>query len=272
MKGGTEGFEISIPISAFTAPAAPAGAPAPAARRWVRIRTSLIDREGRTLERGPAIASFVLDQPCLQVPVQVGGGDEAPCSIAPPVIGRWFVSQGPFSNFSHEGEWAYDLGMDDATHETTRIPGSTRAEDAYCWGQPVVVRDLSRVLEAKDGAMDHETFGKLEDRDGPANHLEVRLASGWILNFFHLRRESIIVAKGDSVRAFTKVGSVGNSGMSTGPHLHLSANRKGSAGHGAPIRFEEVTVGLNAFDGDAWATFRESWAVEEGFFFSRVER
>jgi hypothetical protein len=254
---GPEGLEVSVPVAAL-------GAPDP--RGWVRIRPLAADKGRRIQERGPAIASYVLD-----VPIAAKRDRDEACSTAPPVLGRWFVAQGPFGKGSHEGEWAYDLGKRDALHEAARVPGSEKAEDSYAWGQAVVVRDMSRVLDARDGIQDHETVGKLSDRAGPANLLQVRLSSGWNLVLAHLRRESLIVAKGESVRAFTKVGSVGNSGMSTGPHLHLAANSKATWPRGAPVRFVEVVVGLNAFDGDPWATYRDSWAVEEGFFFSYVE-
>jgi hypothetical protein len=267
-----EGLEISIPAAALAPPAGAVGDPAPAEKPFVRMCTFLADSRRKILQRGPCIASFVLDRPVEPAPVAGAPAEDAPCRIPPPVLGRWFVSQGPFGSWSHEGEWAYDLGMRDVRHQPSKEPGSEKAEDSYTWGQPVLVRDFSRVLEARDGIPDHDRIGRLEDRDGPANRVQVDLDSGWVLLFAHLRRESVIVARGESVQAFTKVGSVGNSGMSTGPHLHLSAARRGGPDRGSPIRFEDVVVGLNAWDGDPWATHRDSWPVEEGFFFTHVER
>ena len=64
------------------------------------------------------------------------------------------------------------------------------------------------------------------DRDGidkgktNGNAVHVKAASGRVWSMLHLSR--VVVSQGQQVRAGKLVGNVGNTGRSTGPHLHLS--------------------------------------------------
>lgn len=58
------------------------------------------------------------------------------------------------------------------------------------------------------------------DRD-KANVVRVRHADGTYAEYVHLKKDGADVAVGDTVTADTKIGFSGNSGFSTGPHLHV---------------------------------------------------
>ena len=56
---------------------------------------------------------------------------------------------------------------------------------------------------------------------------------GWITLYGHLER--VDVAAGDRVRAGARVGLSGNSGLSTGPHLHFEVRRFGRSRDPVPL-------------------------------------
>jgi murein DD-endopeptidase MepM/ murein hydrolase activator NlpD len=80
------------------------------------------------------------------------------------------------------------------------------------------------------------------------NHVGIALADGRTFVFVvHLRHGSVQVAVGDTVRAGQVVGTCGNSGSSTQPHVHLQATDHPDVARarGVPIefgRFQEEPV------------------------------
>jgi murein DD-endopeptidase MepM/ murein hydrolase activator NlpD len=63
------------------------------------------------------------------------------------------------------------------------------------------------------------------DAGGYGNFIEVRHPNGLSTVYGHLSR--IDVASGDSVAAEQRIGLVGSTGYSTGPHLHFEVRRNG---------------------------------------------
>lgn len=53
------------------------------------------------------------------------------------------------------------------------------------------------------------------------NHVAIRHAEGMYSSYAHLKTGSVVVAKGERVKAGQTIGKVGNSGNSTEPHLHF---------------------------------------------------
>ncbi|WP_405550911.1 M23 family metallopeptidase (plasmid) [Streptomyces globisporus] len=61
---------------------------------------------------------------------------------------------------------------------------------------------------------------------GPlGNHTELTLADGTEVSFSH--QQSIDVKRGERVRAGDRIGTVGSTGNTTGPHLHLEVHKPG---------------------------------------------
>lgn len=57
--------------------------------------------------------------------------------------------------------------------------------------------------------------------------------AGWITLYGHLERVDVSV--GDNVRAGTPLGRSGNTGISTGPHLHFEVRRFGRSRDPVPL-------------------------------------
>jgi murein DD-endopeptidase MepM/ murein hydrolase activator NlpD len=56
---------------------------------------------------------------------------------------------------------------------------------------------------------------------GAGHYLVIRADDGRDLVFMHLKEGSLTVAKGAAVSAGQRIGAVGSSGASDGPHLHF---------------------------------------------------
>jgi len=100
------------------------------------------------------------------------------------------------------------------------------------------------VLAARDGVvMDvEEDFNRgganLEEFADKANHVRILHADGTMAVYAHLDLASVTVRRGGRVRAGQKIASSGNTGFSTGPHLHFVVQQNiGMKLQSLPFRF-----------------------------------
>jgi len=118
------------------------------------------------------------------------------------------------------------------------------ANDYFCWEQPVYSPINGTVLQVGIDWEDHietniwktiklwycATYrskptivdGKLDLRSNVGNYVMIRSEEGFIVFVAHLKNGSTIVTEGQSVNVGDFLGSVGNSGNSTAPHLHIN--------------------------------------------------
>jgi murein DD-endopeptidase MepM/ murein hydrolase activator NlpD len=123
---------------------------------------------------------------------------------------------------------------DSKTHET---PDSKYAVDI---GMPIG----TNVLAARDGvvvevASDNYRSGLDKVRDGPAaNIVRIIHDDGTFSLYAHLNWNSIRVKPGDRVTVGQYIADSGNTGFSSGPHLHFSVQRnRGLAVESVPLVF-----------------------------------
>lgn len=105
--------------------------------------------------------------------------------------------QGIFSHFG-ENEYAVDFEMPEGT--------------------PVHAARDGLVAEVKE---DSRVGGRSAGYSDDANYILVMHADGSFANYVHLRYDGAIVEPGESVRAGDVIGYSGNTGRSSGPHLHF---------------------------------------------------
>lgn len=115
--------------------------------------------------------------------------------------------------------------------------GSGRSnEDYFAWNQPVVAPADGVVLVAEDGVVDnapnHAVGGNLY-----GNVLVIDHGTDEFTLLGHLRQGSLLVKPGDRVLKGQRLARVGNSGMSTEPHLHFQLMDTGDwkTAHGLPL-------------------------------------
>lgn len=88
-------------------------------------------------------------------------------------------------------------------------------------GRDVVAAADGVVTYVNDGAFDRCTSGGCAGGGGFGNYVRVEHADGKVTYYGHLKKFSITVANGATVTCGQKLGEVGSSGNSTGPHLHF---------------------------------------------------
>lgn len=102
-------------------------------------------------------------------------------------------------DFSHQGEHAIDV--------------------AQALGTPVLAADDGIVTQVIDGFAD---VGGTADNAYRANYVELDHGGGRFSQYLHLQRDTIRVHEGQRVARGTTLGSTGNSGFSTQPHVHFA--------------------------------------------------
>jgi murein DD-endopeptidase MepM/ murein hydrolase activator NlpD len=151
------------------------------------------------------------------------GGDE------PRVLG-----QGVGGRHSHQGSsrYAFDFTMP--------------------WGTPVLAARAGRVIAVRDDALASRAMRRRYDQ---ANAVEVLHSDGTIATYAHLQRGAL-VRVGQEVAAGDPIGRSGDTGFSTGPHLHFMVWRRTADLHwtSVPIRFDNGSAaGFQPETGVAYA-------------------
>jgi murein DD-endopeptidase MepM/ murein hydrolase activator NlpD len=117
-----------------------------------------------------------------------------------------------------------------------------RNEDYFAWNQPALAAGSGVVVEAVDGVPDN-----LPNRPAPGNlygnHVVLDHGNGEYSLTAHLAQGSVRVKRGEVVAGGQLLGRVGNSGMSTEPHLHfhLMDNADSRRAHGLPAQLMYFT-------------------------------
>ena len=160
-----------------------------------------------------------------------------------PGRGDWYVSHGGRTRATnkHHGSrgqrYAFDLVV--KKNGRARPRGSAkRNESFYCHRQPLLAPAAGTVVLVKDGVPENP----LGER-GRAGGNGVRIDHGFgeISSLWHAVPGSIRVKEGDHVEAGQVIGLVGNSGRSSGPHIHLDVFYE-EGEFGLPVEFVDSYV------------------------------
>lgn len=196
-----------------------------------------------------------------------GPEEPKPLVLAYPFTGRWLARNSPARRVPSHGThlmgttYAIDFIAVDGRGRSApwnwRAALATEAPEGFVgFGLPILAPCSGRVVIAQDGEADHEArrsqFTLLpymlrqpeRVRRGPpavaGNHVVIAIgAEGPFILLAHLRQGSVTVAVGDRVDEGAVVGTCGNSGNSTQPHLHLQATDSTGweRARGLPIAF-----------------------------------
>lgn len=123
---------------------------------------------------------------------------------------------------------------------------STRNSAWFTYDQPVLAVAEARVVAAIDGYPDQAPDAPkpvgIEEADG--NHVILELSAGVYAFYAHLKPGSVSVKAGGRVTKGQPLGRTGNSGSSTGAHLHFQLMDRPSAlvADGLPFAFDTFTI------------------------------
>ncbi|GGM14041.1 M23 family metallopeptidase [Pseudomonas asuensis] len=128
--------------------------------------------------------------------------------------GPFYISQGANGDFSHhtpKGRYAVDVAMPEGT--------------------PVLAARSGTVVEIQNRQFGH----------GPSpsgNFVRIQHDDGTQSAYLHLKRGSVVVREGQKVETGTPLAQSGNTGRSTGPHLHFVVQQgEGDSLVSIPFRF-----------------------------------
>jgi hypothetical protein len=107
-------------------------------------------------------------------------------------------------------------------HDGTDFAVATRARMEA--GVPVLAAAPGAVTAVRDGMAD---FALSSSDQGCGNAVLVDHGQGWQTAYCHMMQGSVLVTQGDTVKAGTALGLIGQSGQAEFPHLHLSVRRNG---------------------------------------------
>jgi len=221
-----------------------------ALRAVARIRRQL--REGRPPARprlSPAVmvvATIVLGSQSVDC-VRGRFYSEPAVELAFPLRdGVYVVGQGGnhpkinYHNVSVSQKYALDISALNELGLRGYGLGRTPLQRYAIWGDTLYSPCDGVVRTVVNDRQDH--VPPASEPENPAgNHVEIE-TEGVRIFLAHMQRGSVLVLKGDRVKAGDPLGKVGNSGNTTEPHLHIHAVRGGQSlfdGTGIPITFED---------------------------------
>jgi len=138
--------------------------------------------------------------------------------------GPFSISQGAGGDYSHtspKGRYAVDIAMPEGT--------------------PIVAARAGTVLKARDGQ-----HGRMPNPAG--NYVRILHDDGTHSAYLHLKRGSVKVKPGQQVKVGSLLGHSGNTGRSTGPHMHFVVQKAyGDSMLSIPFRFSQPVSTLPNF-------------------------
>jgi hypothetical protein len=187
--------------------------------------------------------------------------------LRPPLVGDgWLVTSGCCKPNVHRDERIAINGARIETAETFAVDwgkvkgdrlfdgdGKT-VEQFYGFGEDVLAVADGTVVSVHEGMSDQTPFVVMTPNsksDFGGNNLMLEIAPNVFAWYAHLRRGSLTVKVGDAVKAGAPIAKLGNTGPSTGPHLHLGLLDKPDpiARRSLPFVFDSFTlVGAVDFD------------------------
>ncbi|MFZ5475186.1 MAG: M23 family metallopeptidase [Myxococcota bacterium] len=96
-------------------------------------------------------------------------------------------------------------------------------------GRDVTAAAPGTVTATNDGEYDRCDSGECDGGSGFGNYVAIAHADGKTTYYAHLKAWSVAVAAGDVVACGQKIGEMGSSGHSTGPHLHFEVRVDGAS-------------------------------------------
>lgn len=201
----------------------------------------------------PAVAAIALVLAAGRKARSAAADPRPAVEVEPPVSGRWTALNSPADKVPSHGIHGYGQTYAiDIVAEPEPVPEGAQLRPKFrclwpvarrnhhfpAFGAPLLAVAAGTVVYATHGRRDHLSRnslpalvylmlieGSVRDVLGPGsivgNHLVLDLGDGTYAMYAHLRRGSLRVRVGETVRAGQQLAECGNSGNSTEPHVHF---------------------------------------------------
>jgi murein DD-endopeptidase MepM/ murein hydrolase activator NlpD len=198
-----------------------------------------------TMEDDGRVAGLSMDLASAAAPT-TSGAYKTLSRLRPPVQGPWQVLWGgrTWEDNKHASvsDMRYALDLWVLQNGASFAGQGVRNEDYFAWRQPALAPGSGVVVAAVDGVPDNAP-----NRPPPGNlygnHVVIDHGNGEFSLLAHLAAGTVTVKRGETVSIGQPMGRVGNSGMSTEPHLHfhLMDNADWRRAHGLPAQLQFFT-------------------------------
>ncbi|HMC27293.1 MAG TPA: M23 family metallopeptidase [Verrucomicrobiae bacterium] len=133
------------------------------------------------------------------------------------------VTQGYNGSYSHSGADQYAIDW--------KMPSGT----------PIYAARRGMVVKVK---VDSSTGGPDRKFENQANYILIRHSDGTVANYAHLSKGGSKVNPGDIVEPGDLIGYSGNTGFTSGPHLHFSVfkTKNGKQRQSIPVKFQSTSA------------------------------
>ncbi|MEG3846598.1 M23 family metallopeptidase [Microcoleus sp. herbarium19] len=125
---------------------------------------------------------------------------------------------------------------------------------AMAKGVPVIASAAGKVLRVRDGVVDRRLQNSTDKASVAGrecgNAIVIDHGAGWEAQYCHLRQGSVAVKPGAQVEKGAVLGMVGNSGMASFPHVHVTFSYQGKAVD--PFVGPEAKLGCNIARNPIW--------------------
>jgi len=183
--------------------------------------------------------------------------DSNPTLTPPFRDGIWLAGNGPENNSDHRRtitaidghiysaerfaiDWVKVGPNGDSRHD-----GATRNENWWGWGEPILAVADGEITEVVDGIPDNapRVLPPVTLDNIAGNHVILQIAANRYVTYAHLQNGSIKVRLHAHVHEGDVLALLGNSGNTTGAHLHLQVTDGNSVlqSQGVPFVFESFT-------------------------------
>ncbi|MCP4247768.1 MAG: peptidoglycan DD-metalloendopeptidase family protein [bacterium] len=153
-----------------------------------------------------------------------------PSLSLPFVRGRWKITQGNSTEYSHSGKnqfsWDFELVDLDGFRHPLGVGPTEHPRENYSYGQPIYAARAGRVW-IQDGG---------QDGGAKSNLIVIHHGDGTRAIYDHIRPGGFECKTGDTVEHGERIGFVGYTGVSY-PHLHFSVRRSKLDDWTLPVRF-----------------------------------
>jgi len=203
-----------------------------------------------------------------------------PISLGPPLAGGpWAAIHDPSWARGHRrvfytidgrarlpGRYAIDFIRLDSQGRMT-AGDQDLVRDAFGYGAPVLAVADGTIVDLRDDVAESPQISKNPRHplgEGAGNYIALRLASGQVAFYEHLRPGSVKVRRGQQVRRGQAIGALGFTGDTTGPHLHFHLADANSplGAEGIPFVFDRFT--LLGQVGDMTQLGKQPWRETRG--------